>query len=194
MKHCIRRNSKVIKFILTLVVIGLILGIVLYFNLSKETKDIISNSLINLNDNIKETKQNNIIFHLFIIFIFIMSSLTILLYPLTFFYLLYEVISYGFILAYYISNFKLGGLVYSIIYFILNKALFMLVLIYLSLISFNICKKIINSIRNKDNISVKELYQNYFLKIIVCVAFILIIDILVYFFGNKILNWFQFLI
>ena len=194
MKHCIKRNSKVFKFIITLIILGLISGIILYLNLSKETKEIIVNTLVNLNKNLTTTKQNNIIYHLFIISIFILISLTLILYPLTFFYLFYEILSFGFILSYYFSNFGIGGTIYSLIYFLLNKAFFLLILIYVSIVSYNLITKIIKALMKKDNISVRELYQNFFLKILISSLFILIIDIIIYFFGNKILSLFQFLL
>lgn len=194
MKQYIIRHSKAFKFILTLIIIGLITGIIFYLNLSKETKESIITALIQVNDNISTTRQNNIIFHLFIISIFVLSSLTLILFPITLFYLFYEILSYGFILTYYLSNFKLGGLLYSIIYFILNKALFLIILIYISLISYKLITKIIKSLTKKDNISVRELYQNYFSKILISTIIMLCFDIFTYFFGNKILSLFQFLL
>lgn len=194
MKHCIIRNSKILKFLITLIIIGLLSGIIFYLNLSTETKDIIINSLVNLNENLTTTNQNNIIFHLFIISAFVLISLTLILYPVTLFYILYEIFSFGFILAYYFNNFGVGGLLYSLIYFILNKAFFLIILIYISVVSFQLIKKIINSLRKKDNIGVRELYQNYFLKIIISASFMLFLDIIIYFLGNKILSLFQFLL
>lgn len=194
MKHCIIRNSKALKFIISLLIIGLLTGIILYLNMSKETKYIMINSLIDFNKNIKISNQNNIIFHLTIISIFILLSLTLVLYPITIFYIFYEILSYGFILAYYFHNYKLGGLFYSFIYFLLNKGVFILILIYISIISLKLIKKIINALIKKDNISVRELYQKYFLQIIICSSFMLLFDIIIYFLGNKILSLFQFLL
>lgn len=194
MKHCIKGNSKAFRFILTLLIIGLLAGIILYLNLSKETKDSIIDSFINLNQNLKITKQNNIIYHLFILSSFVLLGLTLFLYPITLFYIFYEILSFGFVLAYYTSNFNIGGTIYTIIHFLINKFMFILVLIYISFISYKLIIKIIKSLTNKDNISVRELYQNYFKKILICAGFILLIDIFVYFFGNKILSLFQFLL
>jgi len=194
MKHCINRNSKVFKFALTFIIISLLTGIVLYLNLNKETKDLIMNSLLTLNDNLKDVRQNNVIYHLFIMSSFVLLSLTLFLYPLTLFYIFYEILSFGFVLAYYGCVFNIGGIIYELIYFLINKALFLLVLIYISIISYKLIKKIIKSLINKENISVRELYSNFFKKILICSAFILITDIFVYFFGNKILSLFQFLL
>lgn len=194
MKHCINRNSKVFKFALTFIIIGFLTGIILYLNLNKETKDLIANSLINLNQNLKETKQNNIIYHLFIISSFVLLNLTFFLYPITIFYIFYEILSFGFILTYYGSVFSIGGVIYAIISFLINKALFLLVLIYISIVAYKLIKKLLKSLINKENISVRELYLNYFKKIIICASFIFIIDIFVYFFGNKILSLFHFLL
>lgn len=194
MKHCIRRNSKVIKFVVTLIIIGLVTGIFFYLNLNTDTKESIVNSITNINNNISSFKQNNITFHLIVISAFVLSSLTIILYPLTFFYLFYELLSFGFILAFYARLNGLSGILYSFIYFFLNKAFFLLILVYINIVSYKLIKKIINSLLQKDNISVRELYQNYFLKIIISIIFILLIDIFIYFFGNKILSLFKFLL
>lgn len=194
MKQCIKRNSKVVKFVVTLIIIGLLSGIILYLNLNTETKESIINTITELNNNLSLSKQNNIIYHLLIISIFILLSLTIILYPLTYFYLFYEVLSFGFVLALYTRLNGIGGLLYSVIYFILNKALFLLILIYLNIVSFKLIKRILNSILKKDNISVRELYQNFFLKIIISGGAMLIFDVIIYFLGNKILSLFQFLL
>jgi len=143
MKHCINRNSKVFKFALTFIIISLLTGIVLYLNLNKETKDLIMNSLLTLNDNLKDVRQNNVIYHLFIMSSFVLLSLTLFLYPLTLFYIFYEILSFGFVLAYYGCVFNIGGIIYELIYFLINKALFLLVLIYISIISYKLIKKII---------------------------------------------------
>ena len=124
----------------------------------------------------------------------IKTVLTLFLYPLTLFYIFYEILSFGFVLAYYGCVFNIGGIIYELIYFLINKALFLLVLIYISIISYKLIKKILKSLINKENISVRELYSNFFKKILICSAFILIADIFVYFFGNKILSLFQFLL
>ena len=194
MKHCITSNSKVVKFVLTLIILGLLSGVILYLNLSSETKTSIINSIIEINNGLSSTKQNNIVFHLLIISIFVLCSLTLILYPLTFFYIFYEILSFGFVLASYTSSNSIGGLLYSIIHFVINKALFLLILIYMCIVSFKLIKRIIYSISNKDNISVKDLYQNYFLKILICAISMLIFDIIIYFLGNKILSLFKFLL
>lgn len=194
MKQCIKSNSKVIKFVVTLIIIGLLAGIVFYLNLNTETKENIINILADINKNIASTKQNNITFHLIIVSIFILCSLTFFLYPITYFYLFYEILSFGFILAFYASQNGVGGALYSFIYFLLNKAFFILILIYLNIASYKLIKKIINSIILKDDISVRTLYQNYFFKIIISVSVLLFIDIIIYIFGNKILSLFKFLL
>lgn len=194
MKHCIKSNSKVVKFVLTLIILGLVSGIILYLNLSSETKTSIINSIIEINNGLSSTKQNNIVFHLLIISIFVLCSLTLILYPLTFFYIFYEILSFGFFLASYTSLNGIGGSLYSIMHFVINKGLFLLILIYICIVSFKLIKRIIFSISNKDNISVKDLYQNYFLKILICTISMLIFDIIIYFLGNKILSLFKFLL
>ena len=194
MKHCIKRNSKVFKLALIFTIVGLLAGITLYLNLDKETKELIINSFINLNKNLNETKQNNIIYHLFILSSFMLLSLTLFLYPITILYIFYEIFSFGFILSYYANVSSIGGIIYAFVYFMLNKALFLIILIYISLISYKLIKKIINSIIKKDNISVQRLYINYFQRIFICAIILLIINIFIYFLGNKILSLFQFLL
>ncbi len=194
MRTSTKSKSKIFKFLITLVIIGIIVGIILYLNLDSEAKKSIINSFTNINTNLKTTNQNNIFFHLIIIIGFVICSLTIILYPLNIFYLFYELVSLGFILASYTHLNGLKGLLYGIIYILLNKAFYLLILLYLNIISYRIIKKIINSLLKKDNISVRELYLNYFSKIIICIIPLFLIDIIIFFFGNKLLSIFQFLL
>lgn len=194
MRTSLKRKSTAFKFFATIFILGIIIGVILYLNLDTNTKSSITKNITNLVENLNNTKQNNIIFHLSIIALLVLSSLTILLYPINIFYLFYESLCLGFILASYTKINGLSGLLYGIIYILLNKALFLLILIYLNIISYKIIKKIINALRGKDNISVRELYLNYFSKIIICIIALLILDILIYFFGNKLLSLFKFLL
>ena len=194
MKYSIIRNSNYIKFLSTLIIIGIMIGIIIYTNLDTNTKSSVLNTFINFNKNITNKNQNNIIFHILIILFLVITTLTVILYPINIFYLLYESISIGFILASFLHINGILGLLYSLIYILLNKALFMLILLYLNIMSFKVIIRIIKSLLNKDNISVRNLYKNYFKKIIISIITIIILDVLILFLGNKILSIFKFLL
>lgn len=191
MRTSLKKRNKILKFFLTIMLLGVIAGIILYFNLSANLKTNIMELFTKSATNIK---LNNIFFHLFIILIFAITTLTIILEPFNIFYLFYESVCLGFVLASFghINGFK--GIIYAVIYFLLNKAFYLLILLYLNINAIIIIKKIINSFVKKDNISIRDFYLNYFLKIIICIVALFLFDIIIYFFGNKILSMFQFLL
>lgn len=188
------KHSKYFRFIVVLLTIGILVGIIMYLNLDSNSKKSIIEYFMNIQNNLANTKQNNLIFHLIIILLFILSSLTVVLYPLTTFYLFYELVSIGFTIASYFHLNGLFGVIYSLVYIIINKLLFIIILIYINYISYKMIKKIINSLLKKENIGIRELYLNYFSKILICLVALLIFNTLTYFFGNKILSLFKFLL
>ena len=194
MRTSLKKKSTIFKFIATLFILGIIVGIILYLNLDSDIKKSIISTVTNLNENLKTTKQNNLLFHLLIISSSLLASLTIFLFPLNIFYLFYESLCIGFIFASFFNISGLSGLLYALIYIILNKALYLLILVYLNIISYKLIKKILKALFQKDNISVRDLYLNYFKKILICLASLTILDIFIFFFGNKILSLFQFLL
>jgi hypothetical protein len=186
----IKLNSSFWKFIIIFFLIGLLTGIYLYYNLDNNYKLAINNQIINLPKLINSTKQNFILNHLIIISILIILSFTIIGIPFIIFYFFYESVSLGFLIGSILKWKATKGLIFMIPFIIINKLIYYLLLIYIIKISINYSKKIINNYHNdKSNIIVRHL-----IKMAIVLIIILIVDIFIYFFGNKLLSIFLFLL
>lgn len=178
-----RKNA--IVFIVLIGIILTITGLIYGFNNTIE----ISDYLLSL-----ENRNNLIINHIIVIILFLISALSILGIALQTIYIGIESISIGYIIANFISAFKTKGLIYSLINIIVNKGLYILILIYLFTASISYIKQIILNI-----IGVKKDYlSNIMLPLLKKYALITIIlfiyDILIYFFGNMFLNYLTFML
>ncbi len=189
------KSSNVAKiFLLTLVVTGIIFGL-FYFNIQNTAnKTLIAEKLSGLENIIKTTHQNMIIEHLIIIIILVFLSYSIIGLPFILFYLFYECTSIGFFIGALYNSFKVKGLFFGVIFTIISKLLFILCLLYISYIALKITKRLLRVLIFKENDSLYKLLKNLFLKLGVVVLGILIYDTLVYFFANKILKLFLFLL
>ena len=138
-------------------------------------------------------KQNNFLYHISLLSILSILSLIVFGIPLILFYFFYEGVSFGFLLAALFHINGLEGLLFGIIFGLVNKLFIYLALLYLIITSFNYSKKVIIKLKNKDY-RMSEYISNQLFKIVFIFLFVLIIDIFIYFFGNKILSLFLFML
>jgi len=185
----IRSNKNSLKFIFFLAVMGLIVGVLLYFKSGTEVKTGIINKLSNLTTTIYSTNQNNIIFHLSVLSILLMLSLIVIGVPLILFYYFYEFVSIGYLLSALFDYKKFSGLLFGSIFVIINKILFLLFLTYFLLNSIRYGKRILKNFKaSKSDIIINQLYKGLFV-----IGLTLLNDIILYFVGNKLLSIFIFL-
>lgn len=184
-------NKNLIKFLISLLIMGILVGIYIYIKQPSLTKVSILSELKSLNT-ILNSKQNNFLFHLLILSLFFFFSIIVLGLPLLLFYLFYEGVCFGFLLGGFINYKKISGLLYGTIFMIINKLLLYVCIIYILIVSINYSKKVILSLRHKDY-KIYEYIFNHVIKIIFILLIIMLYDIFIYFFGNKILSYFLFL-
>ena len=139
------------KFLFILLFIGLILGIILYLNCSQNVKQNIDLTLASSLTNIKDSHQNQILIHLLIISLIIISSCFIIGFiPLTIYYI-YEGASIGFLLASFIHYKKIKGIYYALVFILTNKFLNLIFLSYLLYITYKYIKIFIkNNYKNTN--------------------------------------------
>ena len=164
-------NKNAAIFISVLSIILFITGLIYGFN-----------NTININDYLANLNSNNtaIISYIVIIILFFISTLSIFGIILESIYIGIESISIGYVLANFISYFKLKGLLYGLINIILNKGLFFLIFIY-NLLGIN---------KNYTSELIIPLIKKYLVLLII----ISIYGILLYLFGNKFLNYLTFML
>lgn len=134
--------------------------------------------------------HNNLIFKHFLLFIIMffstISLLGVILIPI---YIGFESISIGYIIGNFIYEYKMKGLLYSVSTVLINKGLFMLILIYLFIVGIRYLERYISNVvgTNKDyvmNILI-PLTKKYIIILIVMFTY----DVILYLFGNNFLNY-----
>lgn len=169
---------------------GIISGLMFYLSIEGNIKDNILFSLTSY----EIGPINNIIKHIIILSILLISSLLVVGVPLSLFYLYYEGISIGFVFAIFFAKFGLSGLLYSLIYLIISNLIFILLLSIFVKKIFNISGLVLNHIVYRRQSIIKDKLIINFKNAILILIFIIIYDILLYFFSEKILLIFVFLL
>ena len=186
-------NKKFYLFLSIIFVIGLILGVIFLIYLDEASKDIL---FLNINEwlqGISDFNINNIVLHIIILSSMFLLSIFLIGIPFVLFFAFYNGFSVGFTVTSLISIFGIKGLLYGIIYVIITKGiyLFFLSIIIVSLLRVSLI--ILKSIFNKENID-KEKLALLLKKNLICIAIILINDIILYFWGTNLITIFNFLL
>ena len=186
-------NKFIIKFLLTLFIIGLVIGFYTYYNQSELIRYNIASELGSLDELLIGTRQNNFIRHIVLFSVGMLASLTVVGLPIIIFYFFYEAVSIGFLLASLFSFNGFEGLFFGFIFTIVNKIFIYVALTYLIIFSIHYAKKVIKSIRNKDY-KIYEYVTHQIIKNLFVIFSILISDLFIFFLGNFIIIYFLFLI
>lgn len=180
-----RKSRHVIVFVVVLFIVSVITGYIYGIN-----------NYYDLTDYIEGLSGHNNLFitHLIIFFLFLFSTISLLGIIAESIYIGFEGVSIGYLLAIFFSNFKLKGILYALVTIAINKLFLLLILIYLFIVSFKYIKKSIDNIIgiNKDYFDgmIKPLLQKYFIILLILLAY----DTVIYFFGNKLLNYLTFML
>lgn len=186
-------NKKLYLFLGIIFTIGIILGVIFLIYLDESSKELI---LLNINEwlqSIESSHINNIIPHIVILSSLFILSLFIIGIPFVLFFVFYNGFSIGFMITSLINIFGIKGLLYGIMYVLITKGiyLFFLSIFIMSLIKIAnlFIKRIFSGERiSKDNLSL------LLKRIFICIAVILISDIILYFGGAKLITIFNFLL
>lgn len=100
----------------------------------------------------------------------------------------FESISIGYILSIFYQNYKMNGLLFGLANIGINKLLYLIILIYLFIISIIFLKKSINNISGANKDYYAAIIVPLLKKYIVIMIILMLYDIFVYFFGNMFLN------
>ena len=186
-------NKKVFLFISVLLVIGIISGILFLVFLNEASQEII---FLNINDylqNLNNFTFNNLFMDITILSSLIILSIFIIGIPITIFFLFFNSFSLGFVIASLSTIFGFKGFIYSLIYLIINKFVYLFFMYFLCLALFKIVLITLKCFIHKEKINRDEIIH-LLKKIGLCLIIILIYDLILYFFGSKLLGLFNFLI
>ena len=188
MQHIIKKNKRYFNFILVIFLIGILSGIIYFQFLNHETK----NEIIETIKLYKTFNSNYIIKDLIVMSVILVSSFFVIGLPIVIFYYFYECLSFGFIFNVFIVTFKLKGIIYSLIYIILNRFIYLILMILFIKKIINISSLVIGLLINKNNNNIKII--NNFKNAIYIILFVLIINIVIYFISPIVLEKLSFLL
>lgn len=185
-------NKKIYLFISVIFAIGIVGGTLFLIYLDESSKELL---LLNINEwlqGLDSSNINNIFSHLLIISSLCVLSLFIVGIPLVLFFIFYSGFSIGFMLSSLVNIFGIKGLIYGIVYIVITKGIFLFFFLILALslikLSIILLKRLIKPSSDKENLGI------LFKRIILCIAIILLSDILIYFGGAKLITLFNFLL
>ena len=190
LKYFYCNNKIIIRFIFFFALISFIIGIVYYYNLSPDIKNNLINRIPDIKDNIINNRSNSIIIHLGILSTLLVLSILLFGGVISLFYYAYEFMSLGYLFALLYEYRKFKGILFSIIYSIINKGVFLLILSLFLLWTIKYIKNILNSLKRPK----KDLIISYLIKSLIIISLICINDLLIYLFGNYILKIFLVLV
>lgn len=180
-----KKNKSLLLYVGILLIVSIIIGFIYGINNSYD----LTNYIENLN-----TKNNLIFTHIFILLVFLFSSLSFLGLLVQSIYLAFEGISIGYLLGVFFTNYKVSGIVFGAFNILINKGVFIICLIYLFIVGYHYFKKTISNLigNNKDYLIflIKPLLQKYGIISIVLIIY----DLIIYFFGNMFLNYLTFML
>ena len=185
-------NKKLYVFMSIILVIGFIVGIVFVVLLDEATKEILFLNINEVLQNFSYVNTNDLIIHLVILSSLLILSMFLIGGPLVLFFMFYNGFSIGFIISSLTCIFGIKVILFGSIYVIIYKLLFLIMLVVFSVNLFKIIKCVIDRIVNKNNN--KESLVVFIKRSVIFIGIVLILDIILYFVGGKLVNLFNFLI
>ena len=190
MQKTLLKNKKYLIFMLSIVLIGLIVGIIYYISQSIDVK----NRIISIISNYDSFKYNAIFKDLIIMSILLVSSFLVIGIPLALFYLFYEGVSIGFLISIFLASFKIKGLIYLLLFLLVNKCLsFLLIFLFIQKI-INIGRYVIGLIIYKNETVIKEKVIQNFISSLSYIIIIFILNIFLYFLSSFLFKHLSFLL
>lgn len=154
------------------------------------------NNEFDINEYLETLNNNNflVIKHLLIIIICLFSTISLLGVIFIAIYIGFESISIGYLIANFILSYKTSGLLYGIITVLVNKGIYLLLLVYLFTVAIVYLKKHIMNIVGINNEYIKDLIIPLLKKYVIISIVIITYDIFLYVFGNMFLNYLTFML
>lgn len=177
MQKFINDHKNYLLFAVIVIGLGILIGILYYQFLDENNKNNIVLTITNYNN----FKFNNVLKDLIIMSLLLVSSFFIIGIPLSIFYLFYESFSLGFLLNTFFATFKIKGIIYFLLYFISNKLIVLLLMIFFIKKIINISRYIIGYLIYRRDSTIKDKIMINFKKCLYSILIIFIINIILFF-------------
>lgn len=190
MLNLIKKNKKYLVFMVSIVLIGLIVGIIYYYIQSSNVK----NNIINIISTYDSFKYNAIIKDLIIMSLLLISSFFIIGLPLSLFYIFYEGFSIGFLLSLFFASFKIKGVIYLLLFLLFNKIIIFILMFFFIQKIINIARYMIGYIIYKKEGLIKEKIIKNFISSLSYIIIVFFLNIFLYFLSSFLFKELAFLL
>ncbi len=183
----LKKHYNIVIFLLSLLIIGIGLGIVLGIKQDEIFKNDVINSFNNFKELLLNRKINCIFNHLIIFIILILTSFLVPLYFFNFLFILFKGVTIGFSMYIFCLILGVKGLLSGIIYNFFTSGIFVLLYIFLITRGINIGKNTIAlTLSHEKNYlnNIKNTLYGIFIVIGICIFY----DILLFIFSNWIID------
>lgn len=194
LRTSLKNNKYILMFLCTLFVIGIIFGIIYFIKQPSIVKSAIGTEMDMFKELIKTTKQNQVLYHLLILVIIFFLNFTVIGFLANIFYLFYEGCSLGFSIALFTYKYKISGIIFGLIFNIITKSFFLILIGYIGFLGIKIVKKTIGSVVLKQNNLNYIFLKKHILIFFIIIGVSLFSDLILYLWGNSFLKLFLFLI
>lgn len=178
------RGLDIVKSVIILFFISFILGILYNTRL-----DGLDAYITNFITNISTTNQNVFLINILIVSLIFVLTMSLIGLPIIFFYMFYESFSLGFTSSLFCRCLGFKGLLLYLSFIIVNKLIYILIIIYMTIMGSKCTYKSWYYIIHKEKENLYREVTNSFYRYIIILIIIIINAIFIYFFGNKIVNY-----
>ena len=189
-----KNHSKLYNILFIGISLSITLGLLISMSLDKDIVSSIYNYFLNNISNYNKHIFSNIIYPILVYLIIFISSTTIIGFFIPILAIFIENMSIGLLLGVLIRIKAIKGLLFGLIYFVLTKLIYLIILLYLIINIFKFIRRFILSIKNKTNDSIYNLYSNIIIKVFCSISVICIYNLINIITIPKILNAIAFLL
>ena len=177
LKQIIKKERKIIIFVLGIALIGLITGCIFTTILSSSDKSIVKNYISEFISKIDSgglnyinSLKNSIICNILFFFLLWILGISIVGIPLNLFIYFIKSFMLGFSISSFILNYNIKGCLLSFIYIFPHHIINILIYTIMLLFTMNFSKKLILSLKSKKPITFQNIFRRYFVILIFCVV------------------------
>ena len=181
-------SKKQKQFLLIILFLGILIGFLLY---KKIDQSLVIDNITNIESTLENNRINFLFMHLIVLSLLIESStlmIGIVLFPI---YFIMEIATITYSILCFSNAFQISGVLYGIIYNIITKGFYIILLIILTKNIYKIAKMNITTWKNKGN---HQIDSKEYKKIAILSLSILVYDLFLYLLGSKILLKLSFII
>lgn len=179
-----KKNKLALVLVISIFLISLVIGIIYGINNKYDVSEYI-NTL---------DKDLLLFDNLMVILLFFFSTISLLGVIINGLYISFSGVSVGYIIASFFNTYGISGIFYSLINILINKLFFLLIIIYLFIVTVKYTKKCFNNIVGLSTDYLISLIKPLIKKYLVIISFLVVYDILNYFFAYKVLKYFTFIL